>query len=196
MSLFQSFMFFILGAFLWTFTEYVLHRFLGHVKKPVLVRTRFHKEHTKHHLIRDYFASSWDKLLMLVIISPLLFSLSYALTSFWNALFFTLGFALMYLTYEVVHLRLHIAAPIHSYASRMRAHHFYHHFVDEKMNHGVTTPFWDKVFGTYRAPGIITYPSKFRLNWIEQSPTGRFQDPWGQRYQQRESNSDNNSLHS
>lgn len=193
MNLIQSLLFFSIGAILWTFTEYVLHRFLGHVKKPILVRSRFHKEHSKHHLMRDYFANFRDKLLMLVITTPVLFSLSYPLLNFWCAFFFTLGFALMYLTYEVVHLRLHIAAPIHFYASRMRAHHFYHHFVDENMNHGVTTPFWDKVFGTYRAPGVITYPAKFRLSWIQDA---LYQDPWGQRYQQRESNFGNNSLQS
>lgn len=172
---------FFLGAILWTFTEYILHRFLGHVKKPLLVRTRFHKEHTKHHLIQDYIASFRDKLLMLLITFPILFVTSYFFIGTILAITFALGFSLAYLTYEVIHLRLHITGPIHFYASKMRAHHFYHHFVDETMNHGVTTPFWDMVFGTYRKPGVITYPKKFELRWIKPE-SGVYQDPWGQVY--------------
>jgi sterol desaturase/sphingolipid hydroxylase (fatty acid hydroxylase superfamily) len=173
-----------LGALLWTLTEYVLHRFLGHVKKRLLIRTRFHKEHTKHHLKRDYFAGAQDKLLTLLATAPVIYILSLMISDSWFAAFFTLGFTLMYLSYELIHWRMHVKAPPHLYASKMRAHHFYHHFVDETMNHGVTTPIWDWVFGTYRRPEVITYPKKFKLCWIDSAQSGFYQDPWGQCYQQ------------
>lgn len=172
-----------MGGLLWTLTEYVLHRFLGHVKTKYLVRSRFHKEHTKHHLISDYFASALDKVLTLMATTPIIFFLSYPLLGTFLALSFTGGFSLMYLSYELVHLRMHIKAPPHFYASRMRAHHFYHHFVDENMNHGVTTPLWDIVFRTYRKPAIIPFQEKFRLGWINVDQSGKYQDKFGQCYQ-------------
>ena len=31
----------------------------------------------------------------------------------------------------------------------MRAHHFYDHYVESSVNHGVTVAFWDRVSGTF-----------------------------------------------
>lgn len=183
MSIIQLLLFFILGILLWTFTEYVLHRFLGHVKTKFLVRTRFHKEHSKHHLKRHYFAGVLDKSLTLMATTPIIFGLCYLFFGPILAASFTVGFTLMYLSYELIHLRMHVNAPPHYYASYMRAHHFYHHFVDESMNHGVTTPLWDLVFGTYRKPSTIPFPEKFRLSWINVNEAGKFRDQWGQQYQ-------------
>lgn len=180
--LFEIILAIALGALSWTFLEYVLHRFLGHIKTRLLVRTRFHKEHTKHHLKRHYFAGTRDKLLTLLGTAPVVFLFGYLMAGTLMALCFTMGFVSMYLTYELVHFRMHVKSPPHFYASRMRAHHFYHHFVDENMNHGVTTPLWDVVFGTYRRPGTITFPEKFRLSWIEVNHEGNYQDNWGQCY--------------
>lgn len=179
MSYFQAFIAFALGAALWTLTEYVLHRFLGHVKTKHLVRTRFHKEHSKHHFKRNYFAGAWDKGLTLAATVPLILLLS-------GNVAFTLGFALMYLSYEVIHKRMHVKAPPHAYASFMRAHHFYHHFSDESMNHGVTTPIWDLVFGTYRTSSTISFPKRFGLSWIVTDSHGIYRDRWGRTYQQTE----------
>lgn len=86
-----------LGALLWTFTEYVFHRFLGHVKTKLLVRTRFHKEHTKHHLKRHYFAGAIDKFLTLIATTPVIFIISSFLTGTLTALVFTGSFTAMYL---------------------------------------------------------------------------------------------------
>ena len=172
------------GAFLWTFTEYVLHRFLGHFKTKLLLRTRFHKEHTKHHLKKNYFAGPRDKILTLIATGPKIFLLGFTLSGTMSASFFTFGFVAMYLTYELVHFRMHIKAPPHGYASKMRAHHFYHHYVDENMNHGVTTPLWDYVFRTYRKPRTIPFPAKFKQDWFDVSDLGAYRDKWGQLYQQ------------
>jgi sterol desaturase/sphingolipid hydroxylase (fatty acid hydroxylase superfamily) len=38
--------------------------------------------------------------------------------------------------------------------------------VDARTNHGVTSPLWDVVFGTYRAPGTIRVPSRLCMSWL------------------------------
>jgi sterol desaturase/sphingolipid hydroxylase (fatty acid hydroxylase superfamily) len=40
------------------------------------------------------------------------------------------------------------------------------------MNHGVTSPIWDFVFGTYRRPGTITVPKKLCMAWLKDPETG------------------------
>lgn len=141
----------VTGIVGWTLTEYLLHRFLGHVPKKLLVRTRFYKEHSKHHYITNYFAKTVDKILTLLAIGPTGYFFAQLIVSPYYAAVFSVGFVGMYATYEIVHRRLHVAPAPHSYAARMRAHHHYHHNVNENMNLGVTVTFWDHVFGTYRS---------------------------------------------
>ena len=142
----------IAGIASWTLMEYLLHRFLGHTPRKYLVRTRFYKEHSKHHYIKNYFAKTLDKVLTLLAIGPLSYFIAQNIVSPLYATVFTLGFVGMYCCYEIVHRRMHVVPPPHSYAAKMRAHHFYHHDIDESMNHGVTVAIWDRVFGTYVKP--------------------------------------------
>lgn len=176
--------YFILGMIFWTFSEYMLHRFLGHVPKSPFNRTRFHKEHTKHHFIRDYFALNIDKLLTCIAFGPVVFFISYFLVSKEFATFFTIGFLVMYFVYELIHRNLHVRKPTHRYAAFMRVHHFYHHFGDEQMNHGVTSPVWDVVFGTYVKVNLITVPKKYELRWFKNNDSSNvFSDGFGHSYQ-------------
>jgi hypothetical protein len=57
-------------------------------------------------------------------------------------------------------------APKSAYGRWARRHHFSHHFVDARYNHGVTTPIWDMVFGTYRRPVPIKVPAKLTMSWL------------------------------
>jgi hypothetical protein len=33
-------------------------------------------------------------------------------------------------------------------------------------NHGVTSPVWDKAFGTYDDPGVVTVPRRMAPTWL------------------------------
>ena len=77
-----------------------------------------------------------------------------------------LGFVAMYLLYELVHRRLHTHAPRSRYGHWARRHHLYHHFKRPHLNHGVTTPLWDWVFGTLEVPESVGVPSKHVLPWM------------------------------
>jgi 4-hydroxysphinganine ceramide fatty acyl 2-hydroxylase len=134
---------FIMGATLWTLLEYLLHRFLGHFPIGFLKTTRFYKEHKKHHYKIHYFVSTKDKIMMVATLGVFFWFISFALS-------FILGLVSMYLLYEIIHRRLHTVSPKNRYAIFLRAHHFYHHDIDENLNHGVTSPIWDIVFGTYK----------------------------------------------
>jgi sterol desaturase/sphingolipid hydroxylase (fatty acid hydroxylase superfamily) len=74
--------------------------------------------------------------------------------------------------YEWLHRREHTHAGIGPYGRFVRRHHFHHHFVDGRTNHGVTTPVWDLVFGTYETPTIIKVPPKLCMVWLLDPSTG------------------------
>lgn len=154
---------FLSGMVFWTFMEYMLHRFLGH---EWLFRNKFRKEHQKHHHVRNYFASVMDKFLTSFIFGSLTLVITYYLLGKIESIVFTTGFILMYLFYEYVHRSLHVKAPTTELGKKLRKHHFYHHFNDEYMNQGVTTRFWDRLFGTFREVETVDINKKFVMSWL------------------------------
>lgn len=155
--------YFIAGIIFWTFMEYMLHRFLGHV---LIFKNKFRKEHQKHHHVRNYFASVMDKFLTSFIFGSLTLVITYYLVGKWPSVIFTTGFISMYLFYEYVHRSLHVKAPTTKIGEKLRKHHFYHHFNDEYMNQGVTTRFWDRLFGTFREVDTVDVNKKFIMPWL------------------------------
>lgn len=154
---------FLCGMVFWTFMEYMLHRFFGHEFK---FRNKFRKEHQTHHHKRNYFTSNFDKVLSSIIFGGLTLIITYYSLGKVLSISFTSGFILMYLIYEYIHRTLHVQAPRNSYGRLLRRHHFYHHFKDEMMNHGVTTPFWDIVFRTYVKAQRVPINKKFKMDWL------------------------------
>ena len=159
----------LLGAFTWTFLEYVLHRWLGHVKGAK--KNPFGKEHVRHHAEGNYFAPSWKKGLVAAIFLALLCAPALAIAGRVGGAY-AAGLIGFYGVYEVLHRLEHVWAGVGPYARWARKHHFYHHFVDARMNHGVTSPIWDFVFGTYRKPGVIAVPKKLCMAWLKDPQTG------------------------
>ena len=155
---------FVLGAVFWTFLEYALHRGLGHNPK---LKNPFTVEHLAHHREVNYFAAAYKKAAAAVIVVGGL-TLGLGLLIGWgNGLAFAIGLTLMYLVYEFTHSYFHTQAPRNAYGAMLRKHHFYHHFNDPDMNHGVTTVFWDKVFGTFaKSDAVIPVPRRSKLVWL------------------------------
>jgi|ERR1043165_2720242 sterol desaturase/sphingolipid hydroxylase (fatty acid hydroxylase superfamily) len=154
---------FLLGVATWTLTEYLLHRFLGHVHKG---KNFFKAEHLQHHAKANYFAPAYKKAVMAIVTSSLLLMLIGLVTSVAIAAAYVLGFTLMYGVYEMVHLRYHSKEPIAAPFIILRKHHFYHHFHNPKMNHGVTTRFWDRVFGTFKRVEQVRVPKQMSMQWL------------------------------
>src|SRR5690606_20288142 len=107
-------------------------RFLGH--HPKLRPNPFATEHVRHHSEGDYFAPTWKKvlvtLLLLVVVTPAAVWLSGG-----AGVAFSLGLVSMYAAYELLHRRLHTHQGIGFYGRWARRHHFHHHFGNPKMNH-------------------------------------------------------------
>lgn len=154
---------FFLGVISWTLTEYLLHRFLGHVHKG---KNFFKAEHLQHHSKANYFAPAYKKAAMAVIVSVTLVALISLFTSMQIAVAFVFGFVSMYTLYEATHARFHRKEPIAKPFIILRKHHFYHHFHNPKTNLGLTTRFWDRVFGTFVRVEQVNVPKQMSMQWL------------------------------
>jgi len=150
------------GALFWTFMEYVLHRFRGHAPKGT---STFKREHLAHHAA-DYFTPTGKKIVMSAPAFGLLGLVGSVAAGPLLGLTFTGGFIAAYVHYEVVHRRIHTHAPTGPYGRLIRRHHLFHHFGDARLNHGVTSPIWDIVFGTRARVDLVPVPAARGPHWL------------------------------
>jgi 4-hydroxysphinganine ceramide fatty acyl 2-hydroxylase len=161
--LIKSLIYIVGGSLFWSFSEYALHNWYGHKAKG---KNEFSREHLAHHADTSYFAANWKKALATVKVSPFIFVIMSYLSGLFYGSLFTAGFLLTYFTYELIHRRIHTHAPSNAYSRFIRKHHASHHFSNPRYNHGVTSPVWDILFGTFKKYEIIRVPENNAMRWL------------------------------
>jgi sterol desaturase/sphingolipid hydroxylase (fatty acid hydroxylase superfamily) len=137
----QWFAMLLIGVGLWTFIEYLMHRLVYH-QVPV-----FKKYHEVHHADPQAYVGAppivgTSVVFLVSFMPPLAISPIAA-----NGL--SAGMLVGYTAYMLVHHACHFWQPTPaSYLYRLRHRHAVHHYRDDSGNFGVTTAFWDRVFGT------------------------------------------------
>ena len=132
----------LLGLASWTGIEYALHRFVLHGLQP------FKGWHELHHQ-RPMAIISAPTILSASLITALVFVPAYALSDLWHACALTLGVLAGYLAYGVTHHATHHWRAQGGWLKRRkRWHALHHHATDVPGCYGVTSEFWDHVFGT------------------------------------------------
>jgi len=154
----------IAGLIAWTLVEYVVHRYMLHGLAP------FNRWHAEHHRRPAARIGS-----PIVLSASLLFLFAalpaWSMFGGWVAAALTLGLATGYLTYGLAHHATHHRIPFidghrngvepfragwrtaltKSWLRQRRRLHVMHHAVrsdPQSVHFGVTTAFWDRVFGT------------------------------------------------
>lgn len=172
-----------IGVFTWPVVEYLLHRFLGHDLK---LKTLFKKEHTRHHAETNYFAPLKFKIAAAIpVVSLAIFLLNFFTGDMEIAVSSTLGFLMMFSFYEYTHWSFHAKAPKTKLGLKLRKHHLSHHFQSPKMNHGVTSTWMDKAFGTYLEPGIVKVPKSVAMPWLFEPGKKTLDPKWADNFQLR-----------
>lgn len=170
---------FLLGGVGWAFSEYLIHRFVGHGPRrqpsptwwrnllPSGLAAQFNHEHLAHHADPRYFAPWWRKALAAAVALPLIGALASLLGGTHRGLPFALGYGVVYALYEVLHRRIHTSAPLGRYGRWLRRNHLLHHYRTPRLNHGVTSPVFDLLFGTH-APGgsALVVPRRAAPAWL------------------------------
>jgi sterol desaturase/sphingolipid hydroxylase (fatty acid hydroxylase superfamily) len=141
---------FALGLFVWTIVEYVMHRFVFHYappNKPWALRVHF-IFHGVHH---DYPSDAKRLVLPPSVSIPLallfyfLFKAILPPNYIWG---FFPGFILGYLFYDISHYAIHHFNFKGNIWKKIKQHHMLHHYQDPDKGFGVSSPLWDKIFGS------------------------------------------------
>ncbi len=148
----------LLGASMFYFSEYGMHRFAFHA--PPLawapLRKLQHRLHYDHHIEPNrldlLFLPIWFLVPNLAVATGL-FALIFGADASASALF---GMMLAILHYEWVHYVAHIPYQPRTRVGRwIKQYHLRHHFISEKHWFGVSNPTLDRIFGTFADPADV-----------------------------------------
>jgi sterol desaturase/sphingolipid hydroxylase (fatty acid hydroxylase superfamily) len=142
------------GMLTFAFSEYLTHRFFFHLKAPKNPYfLKFLKRiHYDHHIdpnnLKLLFLPLWYSLPNFLILSMAFYYFSKSLL-YTNA--FGTGLLAMLLVYEWKHYVAHRPIkPITKFGRWVKKVHILHHFKNENYWYGVSTPFADYLFGTFK----------------------------------------------
>lgn len=145
------------GIVFWSITEYVLHRWLFHIAPTNLlsriIYVYLHGIH--HHYPDDHYRLVMVPVVSIPLASAFYFLFGAVLPPQLVAGAFA-GMVVGYLSYDYCHYATHHikiprggwAKPIAFILRGQRKRHLMHHFGDHDKGFGVSTGFWDHVFGT------------------------------------------------
>ena len=141
---------FLLGVLLWTLIEYLIHRYIFHYEP----KTRWGKQlHFVIHGVHHDYPNDARRLVMPPVISIPLAFLFFGLFllifgSLAPAVFAGLVFG--YVCYDMLHYATHHLAMKRGVWLWLKQYHLRHHFKDDEVGYGISSPLWDYVFRTTR----------------------------------------------
>lgn len=141
---------FIVGLITFTWVEYMVHRYLFHLKPYTELRAKLqYTIHGVHHEFpKDKDRLAMPPLLSITIATILLLLLKVIMGDFVFA--FLPGFIVGYASYLAVHYMVHAYAPPKNFLKALWVNHSVHHYKDGEVVFGVSSPLWDYIYGTMK----------------------------------------------
>ncbi|XP_026975087.1 fatty acid 2-hydroxylase [Sagmatias obliquidens] len=143
---------FMLGLLLWSLVEYLIHRFLFHMKPPndsyylIMLHFIMHGQH--HKAPFDESRLVFPPVPASLVIAFFYVFLRLILPEAVGGTVFA-GGLLGYVIYDMIHYYLHFGSPHKgSYLYNLKAHHVKHHFAHQQSGFGISTKLWDHFFHT------------------------------------------------
>ena len=141
---------FLLGVLIWTLLEYIIHRYVFHYEPKTALGKQLHYIiHGVHH---DY-PNDARRLVMPPSISiplAILFLALFAITLGRFAPAVSAGFGFGYVCYDSIHYAIHHFAMKRGVWLWLKQYHLRHHYRDDHVGYGISSPLWDCVFRTTR----------------------------------------------
>ncbi|HTL07667.1 MAG TPA: sterol desaturase family protein [Chitinophagaceae bacterium] len=141
------FIYLLAGIFIWTITEYLLHRYIFHFVPKSKWGLRLHFIfHGVHH---DYPRDA--KRLVMPPSASIPLALLFYLLFIWLVparmvdAFFA-GFLIGYLVYDMTHYAIHHGNFKSRIMKSIKQHHMLHHYADSTKGYGVSSSIWDIFF--------------------------------------------------
>lgn len=136
------------GLLFFTLVEYLVHRYVYHIEPTTESRRKFQwTMHGVHHAYpKDKSRLAMPPVLSVVIGTVLLGLFRLVLGQY--AFSFLAGFMVGYALYLVVHYSVHIFKMPKNALRMLWINHAIHHYSEDDVMFGVSSPLWDYVFGT------------------------------------------------
>ncbi|CAM6092332.1 unnamed protein product [Calypogeia fissa] len=138
------------GILLWSCLEYLLHRFLFHMKTSSFwgntIHYVLHGFHHKHPM--DGSRLVFPPLLGAPVLILVWTGLGSWAAEYPSKLVIVAVGLISYVVYDLTHYFLHFGNAFNSHTRQMKRYHLNHHFNDETTGFGVTSMVWDRVFRT------------------------------------------------
>jgi len=170
-SLGTTILYFAIGLLIWTFIEYLLHRFAFHAPDEIMRQTHEtsaglgldepvipalptlrHVIYFIFHGVHHEYPGDSRRLVMppiaslpMGLVAWLIFSLIFGektIPAF-------AGLLVGYLIYDTTHFVVHHRSMPTAFGKLIKKAHMRHHFLDPDEDYGVSSPLWDIVFRTY-----------------------------------------------
>jgi sterol desaturase/sphingolipid hydroxylase (fatty acid hydroxylase superfamily) len=141
---------FCLGALVFSWIEYMVHRHIFHMKTYTTLREKW--QYTIHGVHHE-FPKDKDRLAMPPLLSVTISTLLLlVLKVFLGDLVFSFlpGFLVGYAAYLAIHYMVHAYPPPSNLFKALWVNHSIHHYKDGQVIFGVSSPLWDYVYGTMR----------------------------------------------
>jgi len=143
---------FLTGIAMWTFAEYVLHRFLFHIDQhmpdhriSIILHFTLHGVH--HYLPMDKLRLVMPPALFFVLATPFWHLAHFVFPNWYVATSIFSGAIFGYVIYDLTHYFLH-HKQLPPWYRELKKYHLQHHYANYQLGFGVSNKFWDKVFGT------------------------------------------------
>ncbi|MCK5448179.1 MAG: sterol desaturase family protein [Gemmatimonadetes bacterium] len=171
LSLGGSALYFAIGLLIWTFIEYLLHRFAFHAPDEVMRETHQisagleldqavipelptfrHVVYFIFHGVHHEYPSDSLRLVMPPVASLPMGLMAWVIFSMLfggNMIPAFAGSLVGYLVYDTTHFVLHHRSVPTAFGKLIKRAHMRHHFLDPDEDYGVSSPLWDIIFRTY-----------------------------------------------
>lgn len=139
---------FFSGLFFFTLVEYLLHRYLYHI--PATTKRRKNISYTMHGVHHDH-PKDKTRLAMPPVLSLLIATVLFIVyrAVLGDLVFgFLAGFLVGYAGYLAIHYSVHAFRVPRNFLKVLWQHHAIHHYRESDRAFGVSSPFWDHIFGT------------------------------------------------
>ncbi|KAK5111446.1 hypothetical protein LTR62_004898 [Meristemomyces frigidus] len=147
----------LFGLAFWTIIEYTLHRGLFHMDgylpdNRVALTAHFLLHGIHHYLPMDRLRLVMPPTLFIALATPFWYFAHTIIFYNWHAAVAAYSGGIFgYVCYDMTHYFLH-HRNLPSWWKELKKYHMQHHFMDYENGFGVTSRFWDRVFGTELPP--------------------------------------------
>jgi hypothetical protein len=158
----------IIGMLIFTFHEYMSHRYILHQYNDGSI---YHYLHGNHHS-KPFGPSIHIPVLFSSIINVLYFYLGWTYFSFEKSVNMMMSYQLCYISFENIHKECHHPLWFKNERDPFRLFHMYHHMKNKNRAYSFSVPLWDLLFGTF-PHDTLTY------NWFAFVPIPFFSFKYG-----------------